>query len=304
MSLQAALARPMLRLFSRNMQQNFDPAVMRSKVEKQAKRMPGLPKTVSVEHFRIGDIPAAWFDTPGNDPSRVVLYLHGGGYMFCSAFTTHRDLLWRLSQAAECRVLAIDYRLAPEHPFPAAVDDAVEAYAWLLNEGFHPEGLAIAGDSAGGGLAFGTALKLRDDGFPLPAALVGLSPWTDLAATGVSVVKNAKKDPLIPGAGLREGAEFYLQGTDPKTPYASPLYGDLRGLPPTLLQVSSDEVLLDDSRRLAAKMKAAGVPVVLDVWDGLPHVWQALAMLLPEGRAAIRGMGRFLQGHMKSHLTR
>jgi len=303
MSIQSALVKPVLRVISRTVTRSTDPLTLRKAVASTAKRMPPLPDFVSMDITSIDGIPAAWFDTPGNDPSRVILYLHGGGYLFCSALTTHRDLLWRLSQAAECRVLAIDYRLAPENPFPAAVEDAVKAYRWLLDEGYAPKCLAIAGDSAGGGLTFGSALKIRDENLPLPAALVGMSPWTDLAATGASVIKNAKKDALIPGEGLREGAEYYLQGEDPKNPYASPLYGDLAGLPPTLLQVSNEEVLLDDSRRLAAKMKNAGVPVLLDVWKGLPHVWQALAMLLPEGRAAIKGVGRFLRGHMKSNLS-
>lgn len=304
MSIQATLMKPVLRMVGRTMMSSKDPKVLRKKIADSAKRMPPLPPLVTMEITDVEGVPAAWFDTPGNDPSKVILYLHGGGYIFCSALTTHRDLLWRLAQAAECRVLAIDYRLAPENPFPAAIDDAVKAYRWLLKEGYAPKSLAIAGDSAGGGLTFGCALKLRDEGTPLPAALVGMSPWTDLAATGASVVKNAKSDPVIPAQGLREGAEYYLQGQNPKNPYASPLYGDMKGLPPTLLQVSNEEVLLDDSRRLAAKMKGAGVPVLLDIWNGLPHVWQGLAMLLPEGRAAIKGVGRFLQGHMKSHLTR
>jgi acetyl esterase/lipase len=236
----------------------------------------------------------------GAEPSKIILYLHGGGYIFCSAHTTHKDILWRLSIASKCRIIAPDYRLAPEHPYPAALEDAIKVYKWLLQQGYESRNIVIVGDSAGGGLTYGTVLKIRDLGLPLPAATVGMSPWTDLAVTGESVITNLKRDVLIPGDGLPEGAQYYLAGTDPRDPYASPLYGDPTGLPPTLIQVSKDEVLLDDSRRLAAKYKAAGVPCELELWDGMPHVWQTLAMFIPEGKTAIKRIGDFIARHVHS----
>jgi len=196
-----------------------------------------------------------------------------------------------------------DYRLAPEHPYPAALEDSIKVYKWLLEQGYKPEHIVIAGDSAGGGLTYGTVLKIRDLGLPLPAATAGMSPWTDLAVTGESVITNLKRDVLIPGDGLPEGAQYYLAGADPRDPYASPLYGDPTGLPPTMIQVSKDEVLLDDSRRLAAKYKAAGVPCELELWDGMPHVWQTLAMFIPEGKTAIKRMGDFIARHVRDQNT-
>lgn len=283
---------------------NGTPQEIRKNIASATKRMPSPPPDVLIEEIKISGLTAFWVDAAGSDQDKAILYLHGGGYMFGSSMSTHKDFLWRLARASSCRVLALDYRLAPEHPFPAAVEDAVTAYDWLLEKGFPPSSLAIAGDSAGGGLMFGTLLKLKDTHRRLPAAAVGLSPWTDLAITGKSVKKNAKHDAIIPGTGLDEGAEYYLQGESNRNPYASPLYGDHQGLPPTLIQVGSQEVLLDDSTRLASKMKSAGVPVVLEIWKKMPHVWQTLAFLIPEGKVAIDHIGLFLKGHMHSYSSR
>jgi acetyl esterase/lipase len=277
-----------------------EPVQLREKVHKASERMPAPPReAVYEETFIAGKIPAYWISMPDADRSKVVMYLHGGGYMFGGTMLTHKDLVWRLAKAAHCPVLSVDYRLAPEQPFPAAWDDAITVYQWLLQR-FSPQGIAFAGDSAGGGLAFGTMLRARDEGLPVPAAVVGLSPWTDLACTGESVVTNAERDVLIPGSRIKEGAAHVLNGLDPTNPYASPLYGDFTGCSPALIQVGSEEVLLDDARRLAYKMEASGVPVVLDVWNKMPHVWQVMSMVLPEGRVAIDRIGVFLRGHMRS----
>ena len=189
-------------------------------------------------------------------------------------------------------MLCLQYRLAPEHPFPAALDDAVNAYRWLMAEGADPRRTAVMGDSSGGGLTFATLLRLRDEGVPLPAAAVALSPWTDLALTGPSLQRNSKADAMIRSDEAPRLADCYLAGADPRTPYASPLYGDPTGLPPTLIQVGSDEVLLDDSVRLAERMRAAGCEVELEVWPRMPHVWQVWARVMPEARAGARAHRR------------
>jgi acetyl esterase/lipase len=195
-------------------------------------------------------------------------------------------------------VLSVDYRLAPEHPFPAAVNDAITAYRWLLADGTDPAIIALAGDSAGGGLALAALVALRDAGDPMPAAAAVISPWTDLALTGDSLRTRAAVDVMIKPAGMRETAEAYLNGQDPRHPHASPLYADLRGLPPTLIHVGDAEVILDDSTRFAGNARAAGVDVTLEVWDEMPHVWHAFAGLLPEADQAIGRMGTWLREHV------
>ena len=229
----------------------------------------------------------------GVESVRVLLYLHGGAYQVGSP-TTLRRMIALISAAAQVRVLSAGYRLAPEHPFPAAVDDALAAHRFLLHRGADPAAITIAGDSAGGGLALATLVALRDAGDPLPVAAVAMSPWTDLALTGGSLSTRAGADVMIQPDGMRESAATYLAGEDPRYPYASPLYADLHGLPPILIHVGDAEVILD-STRFAAKARAAGVDVTLEVWDQMPHVWHAFAGLLPESGQAIERIGGWLQ---------
>jgi monoterpene epsilon-lactone hydrolase len=241
-------------------------------------------------------VPAEWITTPEALHEWGIYYLHGGGYTLGS-INTHREMISRLSRAARARALAIDYRLAPEHPFPAAVEDSTAAYRWLLAIGVDPARLVIAGDSAGGGLTVATLVALRDAGDPLPAAAVCLSPWVDLEGLGESMTTRAEVDPMVQREELLQHVKAYLGDAHPRTPLAAPLYADLRGLPPLLIQVGTAETLLDDSTRLAERAKAAGVDVVLEPWDDMIHVWQFCAAILPEGQQAIDRIGEFIRKH-------
>lgn len=240
-----------------------------------------------------GGVKAEWISAPGAAPDRAVLYLHGGGYVLGS-IKTHRDLMGRVSRAAKARVLGLDYRLAPEHPFPAAVDDSLAAYRWMLQQDLKPSRIAIAGDSAGGGLVVATLVAIRDAKLPMPRAGVCLSPWVDLEGIGESMKTREQADPVVRREGLVQMAAAYLGGKDARTPLAAPLYADLKGLPPLLIQVGDAETLLDDSNRLAEKARAAGVQVKLEVWPEMIHVWQLFASFLPEGQKAVVGIGQYL----------
>lgn len=239
-------------------------------------------------------VPAEWLIPTGASSSRVVLYLHGGSYVVGS-IGSHRSLAANIAHAARARALIIDYRLAPEHPFPAAIQDSVSAYRWLTKNHVAPDHITIAGDSAGGGLALALVLSLRDGNLSLPAAVVCLSPWTDLAATGESWKTRVNADLVIDTRMEAEFARMYLGDVDPRSPLASPLYSDLKGLPPLLIQVGTDEVLLSDSSRLADRARSAGVDVTYQEWEGMQHVWQFAASFIPEGRQAIATIGDFIQ---------
>jgi monoterpene epsilon-lactone hydrolase len=221
----------------------------------------------------------------------IVLYLHGGGYLFGSP-KTHRQVLIAMAKAFQAPAYALDYRLAPEHPFPAAVEDASHAYQWLITR--HPEAdIVLAGDSAGAGLAIATAVGIRDAGLKLPKAIVAFSPYSDLAVTGASIEDNAKSCAMFTPRGIREAAAMYLAGADARDPRASPLYANLAGLPPMLLFASRHEILRDDTLRLAERAAAAGVKVELIVRDRLPHVWPVFVTLLPEARDAFATVTAF-----------
>ena len=259
-----------------------------------------LPSGVTTEPVQAGTIPAEWVVATDVDPNRVVLYLHGGGYCIGS-IVTHRNIAALVSKAADARVLLIDYRLAPEHPYPAAIDDAVNAYEWLLATGADPRRVAVAGDSAGGGLAAALMIALRDSQAQLPACAALISPWTDLAGTGASVTSRADLDPSVTWSSLQRMADWYLAGHDPRDPLASPVYADFAGLPPLLVHVGDAEILLDDSVRLAARAKDAGVDVTIEVWDEMCHVWHGFAVGgVPESIEAIERLGAFIAAHTVS----
>jgi acetyl esterase/lipase len=241
-------------------------------------------------------VKSEWVSAPDADPGRAILYLHGGGYVIGS-INTHRSLAARLSRAAKARVLVIDYRLAPEHPHPAAVDDSVAAYRWMLAQGLKPSRIAVAGDSAGGGLTAATLVAIRDAKLPLPAAAALLSPWVDMEAIGESMTTNDSVDPIVHKEGLLDMAKAYLGGQNPRTPLAAPLYADLAGLPPLLIQVGTSETLLDDASRLAERAKKAGVNVTYEPWQKMIHVWHLFASMLDEGQQAIDKVGAFVRKH-------
>ena len=270
---------------------------MRNNFVQATKNFATPPGDVTVTSVDVDGIPAEWLDAPDIESNRVLLYLHGGGYVIGS-IATHRGLTAALSRAANCRVLALDYRLAPENPYPAAVEDATTAYRWLLAQGYGAGKIAISGDSAGGGLTLATLLSLKDSGDPLPAAAAPISPWTDMEGSGESMKTKVDLDPMVEPGGLMGMARLYMgDNADYRTPTASPVHGDYTTLPPLLIQVGELETLLDDATRVADRAKAAGVDVNLEVWDEMVHVWHLFAPMLPEGREAITRIGNFVKQH-------
>jgi monoterpene epsilon-lactone hydrolase len=252
-----------------------------------------LPPDVRVEPVDANGVAAEWTTTPEADPTRAILFLHGGGYI-SGSIDSHRHMIAQAGREARARTLALGYRLAPEHPFPAALDDAIAGYRFLLSQGFAPETIAVAGESAGGGLAVATLVSLHDAGEPLPACAWLSSPWVDLTMTGASIRTKAAVDPLLSEPYLAELAKAYLNGTDPLNPLASPLHADLRGLPPMLIQVGSAEILLDDAVRLAGAAGAADVRVTLGVWPDMIHAWHLFYQQVAAGRRALAAVGAFI----------
>lgn len=274
-----------------------DVATMRQGMESMVGTMPA-PEGMKAVPVDAGGVPAEWVTMPGVRNDRALLYLHGGGYVIGS-INTHRALAARLSRDLDAKVLIIDYRLAPENPHPAAVDDAVAAFRFLVAEGFAANQIVLAGDSAGGGLTVATLLALRDAGEALPAAGACLSPWFDLGGTGDSNTTRAASDPVVNMPGLLRMAQMYIGDRKPKeVPTGSPLYSDPKGLPPLLLQVGDVEILLDDSTRFAEKASAAGVDVQLEVWPEMVHVWHAFGDMVPESKDAVEKVAKFLDGHL------
>ncbi|MHC2104020.1 alpha/beta hydrolase [Methylobacterium sp. CM6246] len=257
----------------------------------------GLPDDVAVQPAKLRDVPAEWTATPAADRDRVILFLHGGGYV-SGSLESHRHAVAQAGREAGTRTLALAYRLAPEHPFPTALGDALAGYRFLLESGFAPGRIALAGESAGGGLALAVALTLRARGLPLPACLWLSSPWTDLALTGVSLDTKAAVDPLLSRVYLAELAAAYLNGADPGDPLVSPIRADLAGLPPMLIQVGSAETLLDDALRLAGVAAAADVAVELQVWPHMIHAWHLFYPEVAAGRRSLASAGRYIRTHL------
>ena len=244
----------------------------------------------------IGGVPGEWQHCAGGEAQRTILYLHGGGYALGGP-DSHRDMVGNIVDAAQAKALILDYRLGPETPFPGAVDDAVAGYKGLLDEGELPEKIFLAGDSAGGGLTAAALVAIKDQGLPMPAGGVCLSPWADLTFAGQSMHTKALADAMLSKETLSWMADLYLAGQDPSHPLASPIFADLSGLPPLLIQVGGDEVLLDDALRLHEAAKAAGVDSTLEVWDDMMHVWHLMSKFVPEGKIAIKAMAEFIIKH-------
>ena len=253
-----------------------------------------LPPDVRVEPVDANGVAAEWTITRGADPSRVLLFLHGGGYV-SGSIVSHRAMVAEAGRQAKARTLSLDYRLAPENPFLAAVEDALAGYRFLLSTGIDPGRLVLSGDSAGGGMTVATMVMLRESGQPLPGCAWCISPWVDLEMTGASMSGKADADPLISRPYLRELAGAYLHGANPQDRRASPLHADLRGLPPLLIQCGSAETLLDDSVRLAGEAANADVAVTLEVYPDMIHVWPLFHQQLTAGRRALESAGRFIR---------
>ncbi len=290
-SLQAHALDAILRFtVKRNMKRQHSIAEVRAALGRET--LP-VPKDVHFEPGTEGGIAGEWVrhpQTPATAPT--LLYLHGGGYVACSP-RTHRQITAAYARRG-FHVFVPDYRLAPEHPFPAALEDAVAAFRGLRERGMAANRLPVSGDSAGGGLSLALLLALRDAGEPGPPAGVLFSPWTDLAATGDSIRTNARREAMLYAGGSTRGGAFYLGSADPRTPLASPLYADMHGLPPLLIHVGDREILRDDSTRLAERARAAGVAVELRVWPVVPHVWQLAQHFVPEARASLDRAAAFL----------
>ncbi|MCW2930585.1 MAG: Esterase/lipase/thioesterase [Actinomycetia bacterium] len=253
-----------------------------------------LPDDVSAKQGELGGVPVVTVETPGLDPSLVVLYFHGGAYALGSA-PDSVGLAADVSRRVGARAISVDYRLAPEHPFPAAIDDAVAAYRALLEEGVPSERIAFVGESAGGGLVAATLVALKDTDLPQPSAAAVFSPWVDLTVSGASATGKAELDPALTPEALRIRARDYLGDRDTATPLASPVFADFTGLPPLLIQVGSHEILLDDAVRLAARAAEHDVPVELQVWPQVPHVFQGFAALLDEADRALNSAAAFIK---------
>lgn len=252
------------------------------------------PKGTQITPVSANGVLAEWVVPESVDQTKTLLYLHGGGYAMGS-LDTHRHLVALFAGAAGVRALSVDYRLGPEHKFPAAIDDVVAAYQWLLSQGVEARQIVISGDSAGGGLSVATLLALRDAGTPLPAGVACISPWADLEGTGESM---KSKDNAPQFEHLKLMADWYLGDHDPRNPLASPIYADLTGLPPMLIHIGDADTLLDDSTRLADKARADGVEVELEVWEEMIHVWHFYAQMIPEGHQAVQKVGAFIRDRL------
>lgn len=297
LSLQARFWRFLLRTMLRK---RLSIEQYRANDEKNARLMSSrIPGGIEIKEDCVDDIRTLWILPTGAHPKQVILYFHGGGYV-TGSLDFYRTLCIPMAQSLHINMILPQYRLAPEHPFPAALDDALHTYRWLLQQGYRSDEIIVSGDSAGGGLSLAMVLALRDAMDLLPAAVICMSPWTDLSMKGQSYTTKAKVDPSLLVDVLQEWAVYYAQESDLANPLISPIYADFHGLPPLLIQVGTEEVLLDDSVALAEKAKADGADVTLKIWDQMWHVWPVLGDLIPESRKAFAEMNEFLQDHIKN----
>lgn len=294
-SLESIAVRQYLKAYSASQPAGFNLEASRKGLEMLASLTPIAPD-VKVEKTIVEGIPAEWVAAPNAIEDRVFLYLHGGAYILGNC-NTHRGIAAKISRSTSSKVLLPEYRLAPENPFPAAIEDAVQAYRWLVSSGYKPEQIIIGGDSAGGGLTLSTLLSLKDAGDELPALTVLISPWTDLEGTGESMETRADADPWLKPEASRATPVLYIGNLDRRTPLVSPIYADLEGLPPMLVHVGKDEILLSDSSRLVDRARTAGVEVSFKVWDDMWHVFHTFE--IPEANQAINEIGEFVNQKFK-----
>ena len=271
------------------------PELLRESMDAAAANFP-VPESVTITETEIAGVAAEWLVGPTGKDGPVMLYLHGGGYV-AGSLKSHRHLVAYLADKIGGRVLNIDYRLAPEHPFPAQIEDAIAVYAAMLDDGIDPANLFIGGDSAGGGLTMATLLSARDKGLPMPAGAILFSPWMDMTVSGETLVTKADVDPSITPTMVQNTVNNYLGGADPNDPLASPIFADLSGMPPILIQTGENEVLLSDSQTLNSRLIEAGSQSQLEVWSGMFHVWHQFWPMLSEARDALDGAAKFIADH-------
>jgi acetyl esterase/lipase len=276
-------------------------AEIRVQDTKAAKFMGPPPKDVEIENINVDGIAAAWIRPSGADKAKVLLHIHGGGYV-TGSIASYLRMCILMAQTLKINVLLPAYRLAPEYPFPAAVDDTLKIYRWLLSQGYQSKNILISGDSAGGGLCVATVIALRDQGESLPAAVICLSPWADLTMQGQSHVTKSKSESMLNAETLREWALAYTNKENLGNPLVSPIFADFHDFPPLLIQVSGDEVLLDDAIALAEKAKSAGVNVSLKIWDGMWHVWQIVGDAIPESKMAFEEVDQFVRARFNGNM--
>jgi acetyl esterase/lipase len=290
---QSALTTPLSRLIRPRIDHTTSLADLRRYYDSLSASFGEPPKDMVVERAQLGQIKGQWVSVGETQPQRLVLYLHGGGFV-SGSLESHRALVARLCKAAGAVALMLDYRLAPEFPFPAGLRDAVDGYRFLIGRGFAPESLVLAGDGAGGGLAFAALMAIRNAQLPMPAACVALSPWADMTLTGWSMLQNAKTDASLSFELLFLSARHYLKGANPADPYASPVFGSLRDFPPIMVHAGSHEILRDDASRLGELAAAANIPVSVEIYDGMPHLFQA-SPSASEAKVSLTRLGQFIR---------
>ena len=275
---------------------SFDVAAARPAVHRAESLMTSAPRGMQIEQATFAPVAADWITTPRSEPDRIVLFVHSGSFIFGRS-RLHHALAARVCQHARASALAVNYAIAPEHPFPAALNDVAAAYEWLLAEGIAPAQIQVLGDSAGGGIELGALMLLRDRGVAMPAAMTLLAPWADLTLSGRSLLTNARKASLSNNIEMMMICrELYLQGHTPADPLASPVFADLAGLPPALIQVSASDILLDDAVRIDEALQRGDTKTEFQLYPPMPHGWQRLGALLPESRRAVAEIGAFIGG--------
>ncbi|NTW71201.1 MAG: alpha/beta hydrolase [Eubacteriaceae bacterium] len=293
-SWQSKLIEKLLRKYNLNADNQVVGIKKKRKIQERNARILNLIPGGEFIDVRIGDIKGQIIEGEEFVPGRIILYLHGGAYC-TGTVKSYRILARKIADTCRAELLIINYRLAPEHPFPGAIQDSVKAFKWLIEKGYKSEAIFLVGDSAGGGLALSTCVKLKAEGISLPAGIVCMSPWTDLTLSGKSIKTRAKRDPLLNPDIIKRCSGYYCKNEDPENPLISPVYADLTGLPKTMIQIGTEEILYDDSIQMAKALKNCHVDVSLEIYKGMFHVWQFFYYLIPEARRAVGQIGVFVE---------